>query len=100
PALRFFPLSLHDALPISRRLFDVSYAVVSLVDARRQWFKSAPGLALRETGRDVSFCGHAILGDGLMVVPDAWLDPRFRDNPMVLDRKSTRLNSSHVKISY
>lgn len=69
---------------MARRLFNVPIAVVSLVDHDRQWFKSCSGLAVNETSRDISFCGHAILGDDIFVVEDALLDPRFRDNPLVI----------------
>lgn len=63
--------------------FGVRTALVSLVDENRQWFKSARGLDVRETPRDISFCGHTILGDGPLVVPDARRDQRFADNPLV-----------------
>ena len=69
---------------ISQRLFDAPISLVSLVDRDRQWFKSRRGLAVTETPRDASFCAHAILGDGVMVVPDAAADPRFVDNPLVV----------------
>ena len=65
------------------RLFRVPAAAVTLVDAERQWFKSIRGLDLQETPREQSFCAHAMWGGGVMVVPDATLDPRFRDNPLV-----------------
>nr|WP_315186699.1 sensor domain-containing diguanylate cyclase [uncultured Albidiferax sp.] len=68
---------------MARRMFGVSIALVSLVDENRQWFKSAQGLEDKETSRDISFCGHAILGDGLLLVPDAKSDLRFFDNPLV-----------------
>lgn len=68
---------------LARRLFGVPIALVTLVDADRQWFKSCVGLPLRETSRDISFCGHAILGDDIMLVRDTLADIRFSDNPLV-----------------
>ena len=68
---------------LAQRLFDVPTVLVSLIDEDRQWFKSSQGTEVAETSREVSFCGHAILGTGVMQVPDARLDPRFTDNPLV-----------------
>lgn len=68
---------------IAANVFNVPIALVSIVDDRRQWFKSAVGLAIRETARDISFCTHAILGSKVFVVPDARLDERFEANPLV-----------------
>jgi len=68
---------------LARQMFGTQIALVSLVDAERQWFKSRQGLDARETGRDISFCGHAILGLDIFHVADARLDPRFADNPLV-----------------
>jgi diguanylate cyclase (GGDEF)-like protein len=68
---------------LARRLFDVPIALVTLVDANRQWFKSCLGLEATETSRDISFCGHAILQEGMFVIADARRDQRFADNPLV-----------------
>jgi diguanylate cyclase (GGDEF)-like protein len=68
---------------LARKVLDVPMALVSLVDADRQWFKSAQGLNVAETPREVSFCGHAVLQDRLFVVGDAAGDDRFADNPLV-----------------
>lgn len=64
-------------------LFDVPITLVSLVDDCRQWFKSAHGLDVPETSRDISFCQFVIADERAMVVTDVLGDPRFRDNPLV-----------------
>ncbi|MBU6248335.1 MAG: PAS domain S-box protein, partial [Xanthomonadaceae bacterium] len=65
------------------RLFVVPVALVTLVDADRQWFLSRVGLDRPETPREHSMCGHAILEREAMVVCDALSDVRFHDNPLV-----------------
>jgi diguanylate cyclase (GGDEF)-like protein len=67
----------------AQRLFQVPIALISLIDENRQWFKSCVGLPVRETPRDVSFCGHAIMEPKLFVVENALGDSRFADNPLV-----------------
>ncbi len=68
----------------AREICGVPTALISLVDDRRQWFKSRNGLALTETPRSQSFCSHALLTpDQPLIVPDATADARFADNPLV-----------------
>lgn len=75
---------LDDLTRLAARLFNVPMAMVSLVDADRQVFKSRIGTSLTETPRDHAFCAHAILDEDIFIVPDASTDPRFSDNPLVV----------------
>jgi GAF domain-containing protein len=75
---------------VAAAFFRVKIAVISLVDTDRQWFKSACGLHVKETSRDISFCGHTILQDQVLVVKDALLDKRFFDNPLVTGEPKIR----------
>ncbi|MEM6392991.1 MAG: HD domain-containing phosphohydrolase [Planctomycetota bacterium] len=74
-----------DLVQIATQHFNVPIALVSLIDSERQWFKAKCGIDACESSRDDAFCSHAILGEDILEVPDARLDPRFHDNPFVTD---------------
>lgn len=63
--------------------FEVPIALVSIVSEHRQWFRAGTGLEESDTSREISFCTHSILTPEVFQVPDARLDPRFMDNPLV-----------------
>lgn len=63
--------------------FSVPISTITLVDKDREWFKSVHGLTNKEGSRDISFCGHALLSEVVLVINDTLADPRFSDNPMV-----------------
>lgn len=75
---------------LAQELFQVPICLVSLIDDDRQWFKACIGLDTAETSREISFCGHAILGEGAFVVLDATKDERFADNPLVIGPPNIR----------
>src|SRR6266542_5190038 len=72
-----------DLTELAARICEAPIALISLIDEDRQWFKSAVGVTIRETSRDISFCARAILNNDLLIVPDATQDERFRNNPLV-----------------
>lgn len=68
---------------LTSEIFDVPIALVSMIDADRQWFKSTHGIDIQETPRDLAFCAYTILEDSVSCIRDATLDPRYAEHPSV-----------------
>jgi diguanylate cyclase (GGDEF)-like protein len=68
---------------LTRQIFNVPMATITLIDGHRQWFKSCQGLEVSETPRAPAFCNYAIQQTRPLIVPDTLCDSRFRDNIFV-----------------
>ncbi|MBO9671308.1 MAG: EAL domain-containing protein [Sphingobium sp.] len=75
--------SLDPIVEIAQRMFGVPAAAVNMIGSDHVFFAASAGIGEADMRRDVSFCAHAINQNEVMVVPDARLDPRFHDNPIV-----------------
>jgi GAF domain-containing protein len=74
----------------ARSHFSVPMCLVTLLDRDRQWIRSAKGICLAQTPREIAFCNYTILSDEVFVVEDAQADDRFKDNPIVTGEPGIR----------
>lgn len=65
-------------------------AAISLVDDDRQWFKARHAIPFAETPREIAFCDHTVRRRETLVVPDARIDPCFKENPLVTGEPGIR----------
>jgi two-component system NtrC family sensor kinase len=79
-----------DLAELAANICEAPIALITLVDEKRQWFKSKFGVSISETSREISFCAHAIVEQELFIVPDATRDKRFANNPFVVAEPKIR----------
>ncbi len=86
-----------DLCQLAALLCHAPIALVSFIDAGRQWVKSEVGAGgVRELPLDTSLCRHALFEEEMLVVPDTLQDPRFRDNPLCTDGPKVRFYAGAV----
>ena len=91
--------SYDDITELATSIFQVPVALITFIDANRNWFKSHPNSPEKESPRDLSFCQHTLLQSEVLMVPDATLDPRFSDSPLVVDGPKIRFYAGAPLIS-
>ena len=80
---------------LAKKALGTEMCYLALIDEHRQWFKSKCGISRDETGREISFCGHTIAQDDLLIVADTHQDSRFAKNPMVTGEPHIRFYAGY-----
>ncbi|MGB3617912.1 MAG: ATP-binding protein [Catalinimonas sp.] len=88
-----------DLVALASRICEAPISLISLVDAQRQWFKARVGLEVTSTDRELAFCNYTIRQKELLEVPDATLDDRFKQNPLVTGEPSIRFYAGEPLIT-
>ena len=79
---------------------NVPISTITILDSKREWFKSCTGLDQKEGDRAISFCGHALLAKDIFIVNDTLKDERFADNPMVIGSPFIRFYAGIALFDY
>ncbi len=81
--------------------FKVPISTISILDKDREWYKSAQGIEEREGPRNISFCGHALHHEDILIIEDTLKDPTFSDNPYVVRQtRPIRFYAGKALLSY
>jgi two-component system cell cycle sensor histidine kinase/response regulator CckA len=79
-----------DLTALAARICETPISAISLIDRDTIRFISTVGWPLRTISREASFCAHAILESDVLVIPDAALDARFTDSPLIAGETHVR----------
>lgn len=79
---------------------NVPISTITIIDEKREWFKSCQGIDQKESPREISFCGHAMFSSVLFIIEDTLKDPRFSDNPMVVNPPHIRFYAGIRLLDY
>jgi PAS domain S-box-containing protein len=74
---------LNDIVSLAAQICNTPAALFTLVDDNTQWFKSAKGISLSHTSKEISFCKYTIQQQDVFKIEDATKDDRFLNNPLV-----------------
>ena len=97
-ALRYYQVLDSEAEPafdritaLAAKLLRSPIALISFVDEKRQWFKSAHGIDIKQTPRQGGFCAAAITCETPTLISDARASAQFALHPMVVGPPGIRL---------